>query len=275
MFNFLQSSSLGRKLIGFEKNPPLLEKGSLSMWWDESKPKKDNHSVTVWVVVDIFTQYYDVDIAKDALNFLKMCNVNINVIFPKNSIVAMISHGLLNAAKNELKLLHSELNNATKNDLIVGIEPSEVLVWRDEARNLINDKLPDVLLFEELLLKLNQLEVLPKLNALNSKVWVYEHCHQKALAETNNLTKVLGLISGLQIEFINGGCCGMAGEFGYKHSKISEKIAHNSLDIFMEKIKDQDMLIATGTSCRKQILDVFKTQSTHLPRLFIEATEGE
>ena len=275
VFNFLQSSSLGRKLIGFEKNPPLLEKGSLSMWWDESKPKKDNHSVTVWVVVDIFTQYYDVDIAKDALNFLKMCNVNINVIFPKNSIVAMISHGLLNAAKNELKLLHSELNNATKNDLIVGIEPSEVLVWRDEARNLINDKLPDVLLFEELLLKLNQLEVLPKLNALNSKVWVYEHCHQKALAETNNLTKVLGLISGLQIEFINGGCCGMAGEFGYKHSKISEKIAHNSLDIFMEKIKDQDMLIATGTSCRKQILDVFKTQSTHLPRLFIEATEGE
>jgi len=203
-----------------------------------------------------------------------MCNVNINVILPTNSIVAMISHGLLNEAKNALKLLSSQLSNATKYDLIVGIEPSESLVWRDEAASLIKEKVPNVLLFEELLLKLDQLKVLPKFNALNSKVWVYEHCHQKALAETSNLTKALELIPELRIGLIDGGCCGMAGEFGYKHSKISEKIAHNSLNDYMEKIQDQDMLIATGTSCRKQILDVFKTQSTHLPRLFIESIEA-
>jgi len=273
-FNFLQSSLLGRKLIGFERQPPLLQKESLSVWWDDSRSKRGNYDTTVWVVADIFTQYYDVNIGKDVLNFLKMCNVNINVIFPKSSIVAMISHGLLNEAKNELKLLHSKFSNTMKNDLIVGIEPSEVLVWRDEAKSLMMDtpSLPNVLLFEELLLKLNQLRVLPKFNALNSKVWVYEHCHQRALAETNNLTKALGFIPDLQIEVINGGCCGMAGEFGYKNFKISEKIAHNSLDDYMEKIKDQDMLIATGTSCRKQILDVFKTQSIHLSRLFIEST---
>jgi Fe-S oxidoreductase len=203
-----------------------------------------------------------------------MCNVNINVIFPKNSIVAMISHGLLNEAQNTIKLLHSQLSNVTKNDLIVGIEPSEVLVWRDEAESLINGNPLKVLLFEELLLKLNQLKVLPKFNALNSKVWVYEHCHQKSLAETSNLTKALGLIPELQIKIIDGGCCGMAGDFGYKHPKVSENIAHNSLSDYMEKIQDQDMLIATGTSCRKQILDVFKTRSTHLPRLFVESAEG-
>jgi Fe-S oxidoreductase len=254
-----------------------LEKESLSIWWDKSKPKKDNrsHSTTVWVIADIFTQYYDVNIGKDVISFLKMCNVNINVIFPKNSIVAMISHGLLNEAKNALKLLHSELNNTTKNDLIVGIEPSEVLVWRDEAKNLISGKLPDVLLFEELLLKLNQLIALPKFNTVNSKVWVYEHCHQKALAETNNLTKVLELIPGLQIDIIHGGCCGMAGDFGYKHSKISENIAHNSLDSHIEKIKDQDVLIATGVSCRKQILDIFKLQSKHLVHLFNQSVKNK
>jgi len=275
VFNFLQRSSLGRKLIGFEKKPPLLERESLSIWWNEARPKKSNYNTTVWVVADIFTQYYDVDTGKDMLNFLKMCNVNINVIFPKSSIVAIISHGLLDIAQNELKLLCSKLKNTAKNDFIVGIEPSETLVWRDEAEGLISEALPNVLLFEELLLKLDQLGVLPKFNTLTSKVWVYEHCHQKALAETRNLTKALGLISGLQVKFINGGCCGMAGEFGYKHSKISEKIAHNSLDICMEKIKDQDVLIATGASCRKQILDVFETQSMHLSRLFIEATESD
>jgi FAD/FMN-containing dehydrogenase/Fe-S oxidoreductase len=272
-FNFLQNSFLGKKLIGFERRPPLLQKKSLSDWWSGHQSNNESHVITVWVIADIFTQYYDVNIGQDVLNLLKRCEVNIQVIFPKKSIVAMISHGLLNEAKNELKLLYSKINNTEKNNLIVGIEPSETLVWRDEAKNLINGKLPEVLLFEELLLKLNKLEVLPKFNVLTSKVWVYEHCHQKALVETSNITKVLGLIPGLQVELINGGCCGMAGEFGYKHPKISENIAHNSLDSYMERVKDQDILIATGTSCRKQILDVFKIKSTHLPQLFVESLE--
>jgi len=272
-FNFLQNSFLGKKLIGFERQPPLLQKKSLSDWWDDCKSNNESHSVTVWVVADIFTQYYDVNIGQNVLNLLKKCKVNIQVIFPKNSIVAMISHGLLNEAKDELEVLYSQLSSISKNDFVVGIEPSEVLVWRDEAKNLIDGKLPEVLLFEELLLKLNKLELLPKLNALTSKVWVYEHCHQKSLTDTGNLIKVLKLISEGQMQIINSGCCGMAGEFGYKHLKISEKIAHNSLDIYMEKVNTQDVLIATGTSCRKQILDVFKIKSTHLSQLFVESME--
>ena len=183
----------------------------------------------------------------------------------------MVSHGLLNEAKSELKALCSQLNKVSKNDFIVGIEPSEVLVWRDEAKSLISEELPNVLLFEELLLELDLLDVLPKFNPLDYKVWVYEHCHQKSLAETSNLTQALVLIPGIKVEIINSGCCGMAGDFGYKNLEISEKIAHNSLDDYIPRITNQDVLIATGTSCRKQVLDVFATQSQHLPQLFSES----
>jgi len=275
IFNFLQSSFLGKKFIGFEKPPPLLQKESLNDWWGGHESDNEIYNTTVWMIADMFTQYYDVNIGQDVLNLLKKCRVNIKVVSPKSSIVAMISCGLLNEAKNELKMLYSQLENISKNDLIVGIEPSEVLVWRDEALNLIHGKPLNVLLFEELLLKLDSLEVLPKFNTLNSKVWVHEHCHQKVLAETSNLIKVLALIPQLQVEIINSGCCGMAGDFGYKNLKISEKIAHNSLNFHMKKIKDQDILIATGTSCRRQILDVFKNQAQHLPRLFIESMEAD
>jgi FAD/FMN-containing dehydrogenase/Fe-S oxidoreductase len=274
-FNFLQNSFISRKLIGFERQPPLLQKKSLSDWWSGCKSNNESYSTTVWVIADIFTQYYDVNIGQDVLNLLKKCEVNIQVVFPKNSIVAMISHGLLNEAKNELKLLRSKLSNTTKNNLILGIEPSEVLIWRDEAKNLINGKLPDVLLFEELLLKLNKLEVLPKFKALDSKVWVYEHCHQKSLADTDNLIKALKLIPEVKIQIINGGCCGMAGDFGYKHIELSEKIAHNSLDIYMEKIDTHDVLIATGSGCRRQILDIFKVQPKHLVQLFNQSLENK
>jgi Fe-S oxidoreductase len=226
-------------------------------------------------MVDIFTQYYDTNLGEDVINFLKKCNVNIEVVYFNNSVVAMISHGLLNEAKQELGQLALKLNKINKDDLVIGIEPSEVLVWRDEAINLIGDETPSVLLFEELVLKLQQLDALPELNTLNNKVWVYEHCHQKSLAETSNLIKALELIPELQTEIINGGCCGMAGEFGYKYAEISENIAHNSLDSYIEKIRGQDRLLATGTSCRKQILDIFKIQSTYLPRLFVESVKGK
>jgi FAD/FMN-containing dehydrogenase/Fe-S oxidoreductase len=274
VFNFLQSSFISRKFIGFERRPPLLQKKSLSDWWGSCKSNNESYSTTVWVMADIFTQYYDVDIGQDVFNLLKKCEVNIQVIFPKNSIVAMISHGLLNEAKSELKELLSQLNKVAKNDFIVGIEPSEALVWRDEAKSLISEELPNVLLFEELLLELDLLGVLPKFNPLDYKVWVYEHCHQKSLAETSNLTQALALIPGIKVEIINSGCCGMAGDFGYKHLEISEKIAHNSLDDYITKITSQDVLIATGISCRKQILDVFTAQSQHLPQLFAESIGG-
>jgi Fe-S oxidoreductase len=252
-----------------------LQKELLSDWWIGCKPNDENYSTTVWVVADIFTQYYDVNIGQDVLNFLKKCEVNVRVIFPKSSIVALVSCGLLNEAKNALKALYFQLGDIATNDIVVGIEPSEVLVWRDEAKNLLNGKLPNVLLFEELLLELDSLDALPKFNAMSIKVWVYEHCHQKALAVSENLTKAIKLIPEIQFEIINGGCCGMAGEFGYKNIEISEKIAHNSLDAYIEKINPQDILVATGTSCRKQILDIFKVHSKHLAQVFSQSLEGK
>jgi FAD/FMN-containing dehydrogenase/Fe-S oxidoreductase len=275
VFNFLQNSFLSRKLLKFERQPPLLQKELLSDWWIGCEPNDENYSTTVWVVADIFTQYYDVNIGQDVLNFLKKCEVNVQVIFPKSSIVALVSCGLLNEAKNALKALYFQLSDIATNDIVVGIEPSEVLVWRDEAKSLLDGKLPNVLLFEELLLELDSLDALPKFSAMPIKVWVYEHCHQKALTVSENLIKAIKLIPEIQFEVINGGCCGMAGEFGYKHIEISEKIAHNSLDAYIEKINPQDILVATGTSCRKQILDIFKVQSKHLAQVFSQSLESK
>ena len=185
----------------------------------------------------------------------------------------MISHGLLNEAKSEIKKICHDLSGFGERDIIMGVEPSEVLVWRDEAKNLINKKIPNVLLIEELLLRLDQMKALPRFEILEKKVWVFEHCHQKSLAETKNLIEALKIILKLEIEVIDTGCCGMAGDFGYKFSQVSNTIAHQSFDKYIKKIHKNDILIATGTSCRKQILDIFSINSIHLPQLFFNAVK--
>jgi Fe-S oxidoreductase len=110
---------------------------------------------------------------------------------------------------------------------------------------------------------------------LDLKVWVYTHCHQKALTDDANLSQSLKLIPGIKAEILNSGCCGMAGDFGYKFPEISEIVAHQSLDGFMKIFTKNDILIATGTSCRKQISDIFSSKAIHLPQLFIKALSNK
>ena len=187
----------------------------------------------------------------------------------------MISNGLLPQAKDSLEVMRDQLKEVSKRDLIVGIEPSEVLVWRDEAHVMINGPIPEVLLFEEALLKLNDLSVLPKLKTINNKVWIHEHCHQKSLAKTENIKKALSLIPNIEFEFYGTGCCGMAGDFGYKHPELSVKIAHQTFDIFVDGIGENDIVVNTGFSCRKQVLDVFSINSIHLSQVFAKSLHAE
>ncbi len=275
IFNFLQNSVTIKKIAGIKRDLPEVKKETVASWWSDNKSDDCNYETTVWLVCDLFTQHYDLEIGKSLLTFLKACKVNIRLINYKHSIVAMISNGLLPQAKDSLEVMRDQLKEVSKRDLIVGIEPSEVLVWRDEAHVMINGPIPEVLLFEEALLKLNDLSVLPKLKTINNKVWIHEHCHQKSLAKTENIKKALSLIPNIEFEFYGTGCCGMAGDFGYKHPELSVKIAHQTFDIFVDGIGENDIVVNTGFSCRKQVLDVFSINSIHLSQVFAKSLHAE
>ena len=272
VFNYLQNRQVIKKVLHIDRSLPAIQVETLSNWWDKNK-SQSNHSITIHVVCDLFTNYYDIETGKDLLLFLKSCNVNVNLIQYKHSIVAMISKGLLIEAKDALIELADMMSCSSDGDYIVGIEPSEVLVWRDDAKDLIDQRLPQVLLFEELVLELNNFGVLPKLESIGSKIWVHEHCHQKALVGSDVVKQALELIPDIDFQVFDSGCCGMAGDFGYRHPELSEIIAHQSLDGFMNNVGENDVVIASGTSCRKQILDIFSNRSIHLSRLFALALE--
>jgi len=50
----------------------------------------------------------------------------------------------------------------------------------------------------------------------------------------------------------------MAGDFGYKYPELSHKIAHQTFDPFIENIGENDIVVNTGFSCRKQMSDFFQ-----------------
>ena len=84
---------------------------------------------------------------------------------------------------------------------------------------------------------------------------IHGHCHQKAIYDTKAMKYLFGQIEGLTTEEIPSGCCGMAGSFGYEkeHAELSRQIGERTLLPAVRALSKDDLLVASGVSCRHQI----------------------
>jgi Fe-S oxidoreductase len=183
---------------------------------------------------------------------------------------------------------------------LVGVEPSEVLTFRDEFLDLCEEsQLPTArnlaersFLLEEWVLRMldskdsmgapdstdstsHQDSTLPigvKLNG-NGALAVHGHCHAKALGVASTQIKALQKV-GYAPEQIPAGCCGMAGSFGYelKSSDVSKEIANLRLLPWIAE-KNPERIVAHGFSCRHQIEDLAHLPVSHPAILLDEAIQ--
>ena len=104
---------------------------------------------------------------------------------------------------------------------IVGLEPSCLLMLRDELLSLRSDNdaksvSAHALLFEEFLVREAEAGRLQlPLGPSPAKALVHGHCHQKSFGAFKPVEQALRLIPDLDVETIESSCCGMAGAFGY------------------------------------------------------------
>jgi Fe-S oxidoreductase len=89
---------------------------------------------------------------------------------------------------------------------------------------------------------------------LERKALVWGHCHHKATGGMDPEHKLLERM-GLEIEPVSGGCCGLAGSWGFEqgHHEISMDCGEQAL---LPAVRDADrdtVVIADGFSCKTQI----------------------
>jgi len=295
LFNRLQNMGATKRLLGIDtrRTLPQVQGEDIPKWWAEQSHDLHSNSPlnsrTVWVLCDLFSLKQEPDIAKATLCCFQKLGVKVKPIYFTHSPRALISQGLLKEAKVVLLDIMAQLKAVTEQDYIVGIEPSELLIWRDELASLLSldeaqyhdylwlKRPKPVLSFEECLLEWSQQDKLPKFKfffppyvsqSSNPKIWLHVHCHQKALAQPLDTQKVLQLIPGVEVEMIQTGCCGMSGDFGYKHYELSKTIANQRLLPALKKAKSEDVIVATGTSCRHQIQDFDGRNALHIAQVF-------
>jgi len=94
---------------------------------------------------------------------------------------------------------------------------------------------------------------------------VQGHCHDKSVLKFDDEKSVIGRL-GMKAEFLNSGCCGMAGSFGFEADKFDVSVAIGER-VLLPKVRssaDSTLIIADGFSCREQIFQATGRRARHL-----------
>ena len=289
--NLLLNTSLAKAVMGIaqKRSVPKLASTTLENWNKKRNATSSLSSRTeskdlkkVYLFNDEFTNYYDVEIGKDAVYVLEKLGYNIQIIEHSESGRSFISKGFLKEAKqvcNENIALFKDL--ITDESPLIGIEPSAILTFKDEYIRLADDKASaekiakNTFTFEEFLNTEHQKGTIDtSLFTLKNKVVkIHGHCHQKALSSTTATFNILNIPPNYSVTILNSGCCGMAGSFGYEkeHYKISMQIGEDTLFSKVRNCSSETAIVAAGTSCRHQIFDGTKRLVKHPISLLKEA----
>jgi FAD/FMN-containing dehydrogenase/Fe-S oxidoreductase len=195
-----------------------------------------------------------------------------------------LSTGFVAEAKREIeRSLDTLLPYVEKGMPIVGLEPSCLLTFRDEALALLPGAkaravAAKAVLLEEFLAAEHAAGRLAlDLKPIARKALLHGHCHQKSFRAMTPIQTVLGLVPGLDVETIETSCCGMAGAFGYQAETIDVSLAMAELTLLpaVRASARDAIVIADGTSCRHQIHDGAGRNAVHVARVLAASLAGD
>lgn len=260
--------------IATERSFPTIEKRNFGKF--AKKHNLPTYKNKVYLFVDEFTKYNDSHLGIVAIKLLVRLGYKVMVVDNIESGRAYLSKGLVAKAKKiatkNIKYLSTFISHNTP---LLGIEPSALLTFRDEYPELTDKEMQSTalelsencLLIEEFLHNeiLNNNIKEEQFTSAYRQIKIHGHCQQKAIASTSALKSVLSFPTNYTVDEIPSGCCGMAGSFGYEkeHYKLSMKIGELVLFPEIRKTNKETDIVASGISCRHQILDGTSRTALH------------
>ena len=249
-------------------------------------PAESGDGSEVALFADTFTTWFEPENARAAVRVLEAAGYRVRPAAPPPDEGrplccgrTFLAAGLIEEAKHEMARTLSALAPFIKRGVpVVGLEPSCLLTFRDEALVLGFEREASeaqFLLFEEFVAHAAEdrnLDI-PLRPLAGKRALLHGHCHQKAFGVMPALESTLRLVPGLEVETIASSCCGMAGAFGYEAAHYETSMAMGELDLLPAvRAADRDTLIvAGGTSCRHQIADGTTREAWHIARVLEQA----
>jgi len=244
--------------------PPLLGKRGKVILWD-----------------DTFVRYHEPHIGIAAVKVLEA--LGFEVLLARNRRCCgrpAFSQGNLDAAaklaRHNVDVLAS-LQNC--NSPILFLEPSCWSMFVEDYRELKIQNAEEIaarcFLFEKFVADLlaKEPESLRFKHESGSRgILIHPHCHAKSILNPAFMATLAECLPGRKVTVLDTACCGMAGAFGALAEKydLSLQVAQRLLGQIDNQPPGTEV-IASGTSCRHQIIDLTNLRPKHMAELLAEA----
>lgn len=213
---------------------------------------------TVVFVQDAFTTHFDSEVVLAAVDIAQTMGLIPFVSQLRQNGKALHVHGYLQrferSALDTSRYL-KELSAAGVS--LVGLDPSMTLTYRSEyAKVATVGEVPNVMLPHEWLSQnLDRFE-LNRDGDDHRRFSLLLHCTERSNAPSAaaQWATVFGKL-GIKLDIADVGCCGMAGTFGHqvRNRNLSEQIYNLSWKEEFVQPQNDNVLMATGYSCRSQV----------------------
>jgi iron-sulfur cluster protein len=281
--NWINQLSLSKialeKLIGFDKRrsvPTFADTTLVQQYKEYRKHVKPLNNIregipNIVLFADVFTNYNNPEVGMSVIKVFEKLGIPIVLSKSLEDGRAALSQGLIqSAAKSAFKVsIYLEKIIDENNEIIVA-EPSVLAMIRNDYKKIIkNEKLFskiaqhtfDPLEFLNILIKNKKLELNNKYllkESISKNLFYHGHCQMKTIGAGNAVPDFFRNM-GFNVTESVAECCGMAGSFGYKkdYYELSKNIGNDLVKqiINTSKLKEDLVILASGTSCREQIKD--------------------
>jgi FAD/FMN-containing dehydrogenase/Fe-S oxidoreductase len=235
--------------------------------------------VILWV--DTFCEHFHPEVANAAVDVLT--HAGFEATLPKIPLCCgrpLYDFGYLDLAKQKLEVILNaigdQINAGNGSPIaVVGLEPGCMSVFKDELLKFFPDDPRARLLSERTYLLgdfLHEHDYIPP--KLDCNILVHAHCHQKSLFGTKGDVALLAAL-GVKANYIDSGCCGMAGSFGFnpEHIEISKAVGELVLLPAIRSASKDTIILTNGFSCREQIEQETGRKVMHLAELLSMAVK--
>jgi FAD/FMN-containing dehydrogenase/Fe-S oxidoreductase len=206
---------------------------------------------------DTFNNHFHTDVGVACVEALEAAGWR--VVMPEKHVCCgrpLYDYGFLDLAerylRNVLATFREEIRAGTP---IVGMEPSCLAVFKDELTNMLPhdddaERMRRCSYHWSEFFAEHDVEV-PKA-AKEALLW--GHCHHKATGGIDPEQELLRRM-GMEVDQVSGGCCGLAGSWGFEEGKhgISIQCGEQALLPAVRGASDETVVVANGFSCKTQI----------------------
>ncbi|BBY08190.1 FAD-binding and (Fe-S)-binding domain-containing protein [Mycobacterium noviomagense] len=272
-------SRIAKALGGIDRRRPLPTFAPMTLQqWFANRPVVNAGGPRVVLLPDTFNNRLHTDVGVACVEALEAAGWQ--VVMPQGHICCgrpLYDYGFLDVAERYLHHVMSRLRSEIRAGTpIVGMEPSCLAVFKDELGKLLpHDDDADRLArnsyhFAEFLDKFDV--ELPSASGARALLW--GHCHQRATGGVDADQQILERM-GVDVEPISGGCCGLAGSWGFEEGKYQLSLDCGEQALLPAIRKNPDaVVVANGFSCQTQITDAGAASPLHLAQVMAMARES-